>query len=343
MKVIVSESDKKHIMSLYGINEQSGAYKPTKEDLSYFNYTDTFPNLKANDRRDWIEKAAIYLGYQLELIKSQKGWGSQPCNACSTTISGSLSTDIKNNKICLNSNLLAKTWKCPEGMSFYSVMARDYNTTDWRTMLSLVKSSPKKETSSIVDTHTMMTILQIGTAFIPLVGPFISAGIGLADAAIYYNEGDKKTAGLVGMFSIIPGIGGLASKMGLGKIGAKTMAEICRKLGAGSKLTPIESQIVNKVAKNKQLLQSEIDKLSKIGIKNTEMAKQGAKSQLKKQAIKQNVVKTAKPIVGYGAAGAGYSEIYDKTNTQNQNVDFDKIDLEKISQANKDAALNVEF
>jgi len=55
--------------------------------------------------------------------------------------------------------------------------------------------------------HTLMTIAQIGTAFIPLVGPFISMGIGLADAAMYYNEGDKKTAGLIGVFSMIPGIG----------------------------------------------------------------------------------------------------------------------------------------
>jgi hypothetical protein len=131
--------------------------------------------------------------------------------------------------------------------------------------------------------------------------------------------------------------------MGLGKIGAKTMGEIGKKISIGVKLTPAESQIVNKVAKHRKLLQSEIDKLSKIGIKNTEIAKQGAKSELKKRAIKQSVVKTAKPVVGYGAAGTAYSEVYDEIDTQNQNVDFDKIDVEKISQDNKDAALNVEF
>jgi len=43
--------------------------------------------------------------------------------------------------------------------------------------------------------HTVNTVLQIATAFIPLVGPVISMGIGLADAAMYWNEGDKKTAG----------------------------------------------------------------------------------------------------------------------------------------------------
>jgi hypothetical protein len=55
-----------------------------------------------------------------------------------------------------------------------------------------------------VDPHTLMTILAIGTAFIPVAGPFISAGIGLADAALYYEEGDKSSAGLTAAFSMIP-------------------------------------------------------------------------------------------------------------------------------------------
>jgi hypothetical protein len=195
-----------------------------------------------------------------------------------------------------------------------------------------------------LDTHTLMTIAQIGTAFIPFVGPFISAGIGLADAAIYYNEGDKKTAGLVGLFSIIPGIGGLASKMGLGKVSSKVLASIGKKIGMGAKLTNGEVQVANKIAQNRQLLQAEISKLSQAG-KSTSLAKQGVKSQLKKQAIKKSIVKTGAPIVGYGAAGAGYSVGYDKLNPQQQlpNIDLNKIDIKNVSQANKDAALNVKW
>jgi hypothetical protein len=119
-------------------------YKPTQKDLAYFNYTNTFPNLKAKDSRDWIEKASIYLGQELEVLKSQKGWSVTPCNACSTTITGSLAKDITNKQLCVNSSLQSKTWKCPEGYSFYSVMARDYNTTDWSKMYNLVKSAPNK-------------------------------------------------------------------------------------------------------------------------------------------------------------------------------------------------------
>ncbi len=41
--------------------------------------------------------------------------------------------------------------------------------------------------------HYINQIMQFGTAFIPLLGPFISAGIGLADAGIYYKEGNCPT------------------------------------------------------------------------------------------------------------------------------------------------------
>jgi hypothetical protein len=63
-----------------------------------------------------------------------------------------------------------------------------------------------------MDPHTLMSIAQIGTSFIPFVGPFISAGIGLADAKMYYSEGDKKTAGITAALSMIPFVGSLISR-----------------------------------------------------------------------------------------------------------------------------------
>ena len=211
----------------------------------------------------------------------------------------------------------------------------DYNT------VNRITKKAMDVTMGNIDKHTAMTILQIGTAFIPLVGPFISAGIQIADAAMYYNEGDKKTAGLVGAFAIIPGIGGLAAKMGIGKLSAKVLGNIGQKIGLGSKLSAGEVQVANRIAQNRQLLQAEISKLSKLG-KSPSLAKQGVKSQLKRKAITKNVTNVVKPIVGYGALGAGYSAGYDKLNPQ-QNIDFTKIDVSKISQMNKEAALNVKF
>jgi hypothetical protein len=208
---------------------------------------------------------------------------------------------------------------------------------DYKTVDKIITNAENQ-----LDKHTVMTILQIGTAFIPLIGPFISAGIGLADAAMYYNEGDKKTAGLVGIFSIIPGIGGLASKMGLDKVSAKVLANVGKKIGSGAKLTNGEVQIANKIAKNRHLLQSEINKLSKVG-KSASLSKQGVKSQLKKQAIKKSVTNTVKPLVGYESVNIGYSHLYDKLNPQTQIDNFNKINVDKVSKVNKDAALNVKF
>lgn len=123
-------------------------------------------------------------------------------------------------------------------------------------------ASGKTEFSKI-NPHTLMTIAQIGTAFIPMIGPFVSAGIGLADAAMYYKEGDKKTAGIVAAFSIIPGIGGLASKLGLTKWTSKALGEIGKKISLGSKLTPAEIEVVEKVAQNEKLIKSEVDAVRK--------------------------------------------------------------------------------
>jgi len=163
-----------------------------------------------------------------------------------------------------------------------------------------------------VDKHTAMTILSIGTAFIPLVGPFISAGIQIADAAMYYNEGDKKTAGLVGAFAIIPGIGGLAAKMGIGKLSAKVLGNIGKKIGMGSKLTKGELDVANKVAKHRQLLQAEIKKLG-----DSTLAKQGVRKQLQKKAVKKGFVKGGAQVAGYGGATYGYNQTYDYFQNKN--------------------------
>lgn len=129
----------------------------------------------------------------------------------------------------------------------------DYNT------VNRITKKAMDTTMGNMDKHTAMTLLQIGTAFIPFVGPFISMGIGLADAAIYYNEGDKKTAGLVGVFSVIPGVGGLASKLGLSKWGAKALGELGKKISTGAKLLPNEMAVAKRIAQKKDLILSEIN------------------------------------------------------------------------------------
>lgn len=121
-----------------------------------------------------------------------------------------------------------------------------------------------------IDPHTVMTLLAIGTAFIPVAGPFISAGIGLADAAMYYKEGDTKTAGVTAVLSMLPFIGKVVGKIpGVKELGAKGMAALASKLSSGTKLSQTEIAVANAIKDNKNLIKQELtsasSKISSLG------------------------------------------------------------------------------
>jgi len=167
------------------------------------------------------------------------------------------------------------------------------------------------ETLQNLDPHTRNMILGIGLAFVPYVGPLLTAGIGLADAKLYMDEGDKYTAGLVGMFSLLPGAG-LLGKLGLGKWTAKTLIPIARKIKLGQKLFPAEAEVVKKITQNKQLIQNELKKYGDITLRQ---AKENARQTAIKQAIKRFPRKAVKwtgvnivaPTVAYDV---GYNALY---------------------------------
>jgi predicted metal-dependent hydrolase len=111
-----------------------------------------------------------------------------------------------------------------------------------------------------LDPHTIATIFSIGTAFIPVVGPFISASIGLADAALYYKEGDKNAAGLTAAFSMIPFIGMIP---GVKQLGSKGMAMLASKVAKGSKsFTASEIQVLNAIKENESLIRKGLEDAS---------------------------------------------------------------------------------
>lgn len=274
----ISITEKNRIKKLYGLLEQQvmsnnpdqkilptnkgkyyadGGYKPTQEDLSIFNYTDTFPNLKAKDRRDWIEKAAIYLGSELELVKYQKGWGSTPCKQCQLSLSGSIIKDYDNGKTCLNTRLLSKQWFCPAGFSAYSTIAKEYGTLDWNKMKAQVGlfdnyADPISNFLS-ENKHEILMAASIGALFIPVIGPALSLGIDLVDAGIYLAEGDKYSAGLSAVFALIP-LGVIGKKIGM-KILPENVKSLLSKVGKKTTipLTAYDKKIMEGLNKNKGL------------------------------------------------------------------------------------------
>jgi hypothetical protein len=115
-----------------------------------------------------------------------------------------------------------------------------------------------------LDPHTIATIFAIGAAFIPVVGPFISAGIGLADAALYYKEGDNKAAGLTAAFSMLPFAGKVVSKIpGVKELGAKGMAALASKLSKGVELVGKELSTFKSIAQNADLIKQELTSISR--------------------------------------------------------------------------------
>lgn len=142
--------------------------------------------------------------------------------------------------------------------------------------------------------HDVATVLSIATVFIPVVGPFISAGIGLADAALYYKEGDAKTAGLVGAFSLLPAVGSVVSKIpGIKQLGVKGMASLASRLSKGVQITnPVEIAVVNGINLNKNLVQSglnsQVRTLAQQGVSRTTNAATKAElANLAKNGVKE--------------------------------------------------------
>jgi hypothetical protein len=160
--------------------------------------------------------------------------------------------------------------------------------------------------------HEVNTVLAIGAFFIPFVGPAISTGIGLADAGQYYKEGDTKMAGMVGMFSILPGVGTVVSKIpGVKTLGAKGMAALAKKLTLGSKITnPTEIEVVTQIAKYKDLIKAEMGKIGKDA--TIAAARKGVQRNIVKKNVANKAVGIGGSVIGYGGLGVAYSMGYDK-------------------------------
>jgi hypothetical protein len=114
------------------------------------------------------------------------------------------------------------------------------------------------------NSHDVNQVLQIGTAFIPVVGPFISAGIGLVDASMYSNEGRKGEAGVAAFFALLPGIGSVVSKVpGVKQLGQKGMQALASKLLTKAPLSAVEQGVVNGINLNKALIKQETSNVIK--------------------------------------------------------------------------------
>lgn len=104
--------------------------------------------------------------------------------------------------------------------------------------LSPKAAPPKYGINSPEFIHQMNGIYSIAANFVPMVGPFLSAGISLYDAKLHYDEGDNISAGVMTVFALLPYVGSVASKIpGVKQLGEKGMAALASKIIKGVPIT----------------------------------------------------------------------------------------------------------
>jgi hypothetical protein len=105
-----------------------------------------------------------------------------------------------------------------------------------------------------MDPHTRNTILAIGVAFIPVVGPALSMGVAAYDAKLYWNEGKKKEAALTLFLGLLPVISKIPA---IKQLGTKGMSQLATKIIAGTtELTALENEVVKVLKVNPSLIES---------------------------------------------------------------------------------------
>ena len=112
--------------------------------------------------------------------------------------------------------------------------------------------------------HIVNNVLQIGALFIPVIGPLVTAGIGVADAAVYAKEGRTTEAGIVAAFSLLPGMASVVTKIpGVKQLGQKGMTALATKLLAKTPLNSVEQGVMVGVQANAALIRQEANNVVK--------------------------------------------------------------------------------
>jgi len=184
---------------------------------------------------------------------------------------------------------------------------------------------PDQPQVPVLDKHKSLEILALVSGLLSGgLGYALPLILGTADAKLYWDEGDKKTAYLVGIFSFLPGITHLVGKIpGIKELGVKGLSNLAVKFSKGSKITnPIEIKVLEGIAKNRQLILQEIKNASK------EMSIRAAKNAIKTRSnIGKGALNLGKDASIYGGTYLGYNKLYDYNQRKEEEKNLEKLDL----------------
>ena len=142
--------------------------------------------------------------------------------------------------------------------------------------------------------HEILDALAIGTFFIPLVGPLLSLGIELGNAALYAVEGDKEMAALAAAFALIPAGELIRNIPAVKKYGRNAIVRTFQKANSGKALSKADQEILESVAENS----NKIGRLAK-----REALRKILKEGFKKLSLKEKVLVLYKFIKSYPTMG----------------------------------------
>lgn len=160
-------------------------------------------------------------------------------------------------KTC-SENLTVLSEQKPDELMPFQIEKFGYNKNNPNTLqpsLQKQQQSIKEMTSFFQENrHGVLQVAALGAIFIPLVGPFLSLGLELSDASLYYKEGDKYMAGLTLAFALIP----VSQFPVVKKITKQGLAKIAKFMEFGPKskivLSQTEKEVAEQIAKNSKWL-----------------------------------------------------------------------------------------
>ena len=194
--------------------------------------------------------------------------------------------------------------------------------------------------------HAYFNMLAAVTSFIPGIGLLVSSGIYLADAAAYYQEGDRLNAGYSAIFALVPAaLKGISKIPFIQKLGARGMAALAEKLATSkySLLNKTEIYAIHELVKYKDLIKQDLNAYFKARVRNelshalTTASSTGAKRLLSKLGtgtLKMSVLGTKFAAQGgtFLAAQHATDKTWDKIYNK---MGYEKLDYK--DQSEKDA------
>jgi hypothetical protein len=109
---------------------------------------------------------------------------------------------------------------------------------------SINKTQTSKNWSDKNNQQLALNVVALASAFIPVVGPAISAGISLAGAYSQYRQGNNKAAAIELFFAVLPFIGKIP---GMAKVSRAMAGSLKVKLVRGGKLTLQEYNAIKNI------------------------------------------------------------------------------------------------